>query len=181
MMTSVICSFAGGFAAALLSVATALADPQKLLPVAQVQNGDLTGLVLITEDKDWQAKWNTPVSNLPSFGQSDGLTKGEMGTLLIFFSGLKVANGRLQALCSIDIHKSDGTTQKAPEQICYDEPSLGQRKNVILANARVEIAVEPNDPTGLLRFVVGLRDANSSAKVSAEVGVNVDPSKENGR
>lgn len=177
MMTRPSCRF-GGAAIVLTLALQAVAHAQtNLSPASRASDGNFSAFALITEDKDWQKKWNTPTSHIPKFGTTDGLSSGEKGTLLILFSGVKPRDGRLQALCSIDIRKPDGSQQKTPEHVCYDELALGQEKNVLLANSRVEIVVEPTDAAGIYQFAVQVGDAFSPQKVKLEVGVRVDPRK----
>ncbi|MFI0843348.1 hypothetical protein [Mesorhizobium sp. IMUNJ 23232] len=154
----------------LQGTAVAQSDPP---PALQTRDGELSTVVLITSDADWLEKWNTPTSNIPQFKTASQLKAGQTATLLIFFSGLVPAEGRLKALCTIEIRKPNGVTDGLPESVCYDQMSLGQRKNVLLADARVEFKVEADDPEGLWLFRVVLWDPNSSSRTVSEVGVRL--------
>lgn len=154
----------------LEGTAIAQSDPP---PTLQTRDGELSTVVLITSDADWLEKWNTPASNIPQFTTASQLKAGQTATLLIFFSGLVPAEGRLKALCTIKIRKPNGVTDGLPESVCYDQMSLGQRKNVLLADARVEFRAEAGDPEGLWLFRVILRDSHSSSRTVSEVGVRL--------
>ncbi|BCG93726.1 hypothetical protein [Mesorhizobium sp. 131-2-1] len=142
-------------------------------PYVFSRDGEFSSVVLITADADWQEKWNTAVSDIPRIGTVKELGLGDAATVLVLFSGAQPANGRLEVLCKIEIAKPNGVIQTMPEAPCYDEVSRGQRKNVLLANARVEFKVEAGDPVGLWRFRIAVRDQNSSARTAAEIGVRV--------
>ena len=143
------------------------------------RDGEFTSVILITSDPDWLQKWDTPSSTIPQFNVAPTLKAGDTAAVLILFSGLSEAGGRLKLMCDIEIRKLDGVTQKVPEAVCYDEPSIGQRKNVLLGYVRIEFKVQSDDPPGFLEFRIKLRDANSSARTFSEVGVRVEP--ESGR
>lgn len=143
-------------------------------PMMQQRDGEFTSAILITSDTDWLKKWNTPSSTTPQFKTSSTLKSGDTAAVLIFFSGLNEAGGRLKLMCEIEIRKPNGATQTVPETVCYDEASLGQRKNVLIADARIEFKVQSGDPAGFWEFRIKLRDANSSARTTSIVGVRVD-------
>jgi hypothetical protein len=142
-------------------------------PAAHARDGELSTLVLITSDTDWLEKWNTPASSIPQFSTAKELKTGEAATVLVLLSGLTPANGRLKALCAIEIRQPDGVIQAVPETACYDEMSLGQRKNMLMADARVEFKVEQGDPDGLWLFRIIVKDAFSSSRTASEVSVRV--------
>jgi hypothetical protein len=151
-------------------MAVAQSDPP---PFVHARDGELTSLVLLTSDPDWMKKWNTPASDVPQLKSVRELKTGQAATLLIFFSGLVPAEGHLKALCSIAVNKPNGVTDASRDIPCYDEPSLGQRKNVLLADVRADLKVEPGDPSGLWLFQIVVQDANSPSRTVSEVGVRI--------
>ena len=68
------------------------------------------GWLLVTPDKDWEQKWNTPFENVPYFSEAENVKLGEELTILPFFANPKLDEiSNFEILCDIKVEKPDGT------------------------------------------------------------------------
>ena len=54
----------------------------------QKRNAGFGGVLLITPDKDWQEKWNTPKEHVPYFSEAKNVKVGDELTILLFLQTL---------------------------------------------------------------------------------------------
>lgn len=118
------------------------------------------GSLLLTTDQNWEQKWNTPAEMVPQFKETNAVTQGQKLFTLIF-----LANPKLNAIqesnvtCDLKVTNPEGSLavdQKAA--ICLQQRLSGKPNNVYLAAPVIEFSGEPNDPKGVWKVEVSLKD-----------------------
>ena len=149
---------AAGVAVAVLGIATG-AEACALTGKGTACKGSLSAMTLLVTDKNWQAKWNTSVDDVPAFHTTSKLKKGQQATLLTFFVSDK--GGPLEVSCDLTIKDSE-ETQKHPTQLCFKGDVVAG--NIYLAGMSVEVTTD-GEP-GKAEFTVGLTPKGGSRLVT---------------
>jgi hypothetical protein len=136
-------------------------DPQgKPVPDSHSQKSTqgFGGLILLTQDADWQQKWTRPEP--PSFTGSDVVKLGEKITALVFFvNARKDAGGNVHLRCDFLITRPDGSiSTDAQDVACYTGPVSGSDTNLRLINVTPEFIGETGDLPGTWTIHVRLTD-----------------------
>ena len=118
------------------------------------------GVLIVTPDKDWEEKWNTPANTTPKFTTTERLRVGETLTILIFFSNAKASpQGGVQVLCDIQLVRPNKTIAvDAKKADCFTGQIQGDPLNVRLANPRLGFKGENSDELGQYSVYVTLYD-----------------------
>ena len=168
------------FRLAALSV-LALAIPAAAAPAlhsaakASAPSG-LTAIALVTTDRDWLKKWNTPTPGVAVNG-TDTLHAGDHATLIVSFSNARSRNGRATLRCDVAIRHTpagSGQDQSLPPTICYDGPAPPPNL-IALTELQIEISADPGDKPGLIRFDIGVTDVNGGGRVPLSLLIRDDP------
>ena len=125
----------------------------------KTSNG-FAGWVLTTSDPDWEAKWNTPEHETPSFSGADTVRMGETVYTLIFIVNAKPdEKGEVNVLCDLKVTRPDGTASIDQKKIdCLKGALPGNPYNMRLAAPVLGFVGEPSDPVGTWRVDVTLYD-----------------------
>lgn len=130
------------------------------------------GWLLVTPDKDWEKKWNTPVENTPSFSVAKEVEIGEELTILPFFVNPKLNDDKLvNILCDISVQKPDGSFSFDERGIpCATGIYEGDVNSVLLANTVVKYVGEEGDAFGewvvRFKFTDAIRNVSVPLKTS---------------
>ncbi|MBJ6724609.1 hypothetical protein [Geomesophilobacter sediminis] len=115
--------------------------------------------VILTSDKDWSEKWNTPSDVIPRFTTVDKLHRGESATLLIFFANPKQdAEGNVDITCDVKTIRPDNRVTEDKGLPGFKGKIAGSAKNTFLTQVAIKFVVEPNDPLGEWTFEVTVHD-----------------------
>jgi ABC-type amino acid transport substrate-binding protein len=108
------------------------------------------GSLLVVTDADWEAKWNTPTSTVPTFNPARDIGKGQRVFALVFFANaLPDSRGAVDVGCDIDILKPDGSSALHQAGLaCWQGAVLGAPTNTYLSRPVVEFSGDPPDPVG---------------------------------
>lgn len=119
------------------------------VPYRRSANG-LGGWLLVTDDADWQKKWDTPFENTPHFSEVDSLSIGERVTMLILISNAKRDTaGRVDVACDIRVRRADGSLSiDAKGVACLQDPGGGRTDGIALALPQIVFVGEESDPLG---------------------------------
>jgi hypothetical protein len=106
------------------------------------------GLLVVTPDKNWQEKWNSP--DAPQFSGASTVEKGgELFILTIFTNPQLDASGAANITLDIDVRRPDGSASTHAEgAVCFQGELRGPLHNVYLCGPVVEFIGEPSDPVG---------------------------------
>lgn len=118
------------------------------------------GMLLVTPDKDWQEKWNTPPEIAPSYTTTDEVKDGGELWVLPFFSNPQLdEHGNANVTCDLEVTRPDGSvSQTHKNQPCYQGPMRADPRRVYLANSAIGFIAEPTDPRGKWIVRITLRD-----------------------
>jgi hypothetical protein len=127
---------------------------------ARKTSSDFAGWLLTTADPDWEAKWNTPEHETPSFSEAGTVRKGETVYTLIFIVNPKPdAKGAANVLCDLKVTRPTGTTSIDKKNVvCLKGVLPGSPYNMRLAAPVLGFVGEAADPAGTWRVDVTLRD-----------------------
>ncbi len=125
----------------------------------KMQNG-FGGMLLVTSDADWQAKWNTQPNTIPNFGMTDTISKGKPVFALAFFSNPKLDNhGDADISCDLDLRKPDGTASYQQQNAtCFKGALQGQPGYLYLSAPVIKFIGEQDDPYGTWQVNITLKD-----------------------
>ncbi|MFC3816464.1 hypothetical protein [Lysobacter sp. GCM10012299] len=154
-------------------------DPATLKPVATAQSGwiDMQGnrlpdtgtaksrdgfsaSVLITPDKDWQEKWNTPPETVPKFSTAKEVSLGGEIFILTFLANPKVdGQGMTDVACDFIVVRPDGSdSTRDLDMPCFKGKLLGDPTSVYLSAAVLKFVAEPADPRGEWSVAITVKD-----------------------
>lgn len=120
------------------------------------------GWLLITPDKDWATKWETPTETTPNFNEASEVRYGDqLAALTFFINPLLDSKRHINILCDIKVIRPDKT-------ISYDNRNLdcasgvlnGDPRNVRLSNMIINFIGEDGDPAGSWVVEVNIIDKN---------------------
>jgi hypothetical protein len=125
------------------------------------------GWLVVTPDVDWEAKWNTPKDNTPSFNTADDVRQGETLTILVFFANPRLdEQRRAKVTCDIRVTRPDRTLSTNERGVlCAEGGNYGDSSTVYLSNLVVGFVGEPKDPLGTWVVDVTLHDDNANIAV----------------
>lgn len=124
------------------------------------------GWLVVTPDKDWLKKWQTPTENIPYFSEANEVKYAEELTILPFFINPKVnSDGEINIICQIKITKPTGETSIDQANIpCANGKLQGKPGNIRLTTTIVKYIGDDNDPAGtwLVEFTISDNNRNIS-------------------
>ena len=126
----------------------------------QVKSRDGFGASLVvTSDKDWREKWDTPPETTPHFTQAKEVTEGGELVILTFVTNPALdALGQTDISCAFEINRPNGRQTVEPEQPCLKERLKGDPKNVYMTGAHLSFRTEPTDPRGTWEVRIIVKD-----------------------
>lgn len=135
------------------------------------------GHLLITADKDWEQKWNTPPETTPEFTSADSVQMGGELQVLIFFSNPRRApDGNVRIRCDLQVIKPDGSfSMDARDLVCFEHPVPGNLTQVFLTEQSLRFVAEPGDPPGRWTVLVVLRDTQRDSEVPLRASFELKP------
>ncbi|XHS77822.1 hypothetical protein ACFJGW_19210 [Burkholderiaceae bacterium UC74_6] len=118
-----------------------------------------SGLVLVTPDADWEAKWNAPPETRPEFRTVSTIHRGETIFVLTFFSNPKLdAESLADISCGIEITRPDGTVSAHQDEVPCFKAKLTNPRSIYRTGAVIKFVGDPGDPVGVWRFKLTVRD-----------------------
>lgn len=139
------------------------------------------GWLLVTPDKDWEEKWNTPKENIPHFSEAEEVELGEELTILPFFANPKLDENRyFKILCDIKIIKPNGSFSineidvPCAEGILEDDPM-----SIFLTQTVIKYIGEAGDPFGEWTVFFNMKDTLRNVEIPLETSFTLVKSKAN--
>jgi len=118
------------------------------------------GWLLVTSDKDWEAKWNTSPDTIPNFNEAHTVAVGNSLRVLTFVANpTQSADGAVHVTCAFSMQKPDGTfdTQKQDVE-CLSGKVTGSSSTLYLTRLIVGFLGEKTDPPGKWIVRVTIKD-----------------------
>jgi len=125
------------------------------------------GWLVVTPDKDWVQKWETPTENIPYLSEANEVKYGEELTILPFFINPKVNSvGEINIFCHIKITKPTGKTSIDQGNIpCANGKLHGDPRNIRLTTTVVKYIGEDKDPPGTWVVEFTITDNNKNISI----------------
>ena len=120
----------------------------------------LGAALLMTPDRDWQAKWNTAPQTIPRFNQSRDVGAGGALFILTLLSNVKVdpSSGMTDVTCDFAVVRPDGSDSVRQRDLPCLKIRPGDPGNVYLSNASMTYTADPGDLRGVWQVDVTVRD-----------------------
>jgi hypothetical protein len=120
--------------------------------------GGFNGLLIITPDKDWEAKWNTSPETIPYSASGSTVKKGGQLFVLTMFANPQLdASGAARVSMDIDVLKPDGSSSSHAENAVCNQGKV-QVQGMYLCRQVVEFVGEVTDPVGTWTVRITLKD-----------------------
>jgi len=133
------------------------------------------GWLLVTPDKDWEQKWNTPYENVPHFSEAEDVKIGEELTILPFFANPKLSTtANFEILCDIKVQKPDGTFSINEIDIPCARGELHQDpRSIFLTQTVIKYIGEKGDPFGTWTVYFEMKDSIRGVSVPLKTSFNL--------
>ncbi|UHQ21974.1 hypothetical protein LVB77_15015 [Lysobacter sp. 5GHs7-4] len=133
------------------------------------------GRLLLTADRDWEQKWNTPAEHTPRFDETDEVCIGGRLTMLTFLANPKVGDdGMTDVACDVLILRPDGSASTGAKDLpCFKVELKGDPTHIYLSATNLEFIAEPGDPLGRWTLRVTLKDRLRGVEVPLSTGFTV--------
>ncbi|HEY2346731.1 MAG TPA: hypothetical protein VGH80_12790 [Xanthomonadaceae bacterium] len=138
-------------------------------------NEGFGGWVVVTSDANWQAKWETPSTTMPSFTVARDLARGKKAFVLIFFANPQLDRaGQANVTCDIELTRPDGSaSMKQSDAVCFSGQLGSDAHATYLSTQVIGFVGNPGDPAGTWRVKVTLKDNNRHDSVPAQASFNL--------
>lgn len=118
-----------------------------------------SGLLIITPDKDWEAKWNTSPEAIPYSASGSTVKKGGQLFVLTMFANPQLdTTGAASVSMDIDVLKPDGTASSHAENAVCSRDKVQVKLGMYLCRQVVEFVGEVTDPVGTWTVRITLKD-----------------------
>jgi hypothetical protein len=141
------------------------------VPLAETESmkssSGFAGSLLATMDADWEQKWNTPPETKPNFIKADTVPYGKKVFILTFFSNPKLDDlGSAEVRCDIQITSPAGkVAMEQRDMNCFSGKIKGSPYNLYLSEPVIAFSGDPEDPPGIWKVDVVLRDARRNVEL----------------
>lgn len=141
----------------------------------QKSNAGFGGWLLVTPDKDWEEKWNTPRENTPHFAAADDVKIGEELTILPFFANPMLDNsGRFEILCDIRVENPEGAFSIDEKNVpCANGYLNMDPKSIFLTQTVIKFIGEEGDAFGMWSVYFDMHDSIRGVTVSLKTSFNL--------
>lgn len=139
------------------------------------------GWLLVTPDKDWEEKWNTPKEHVPHFSEAEEVELGEELTILPFFANPKLDESRnFIILCDIKITRPDGSFSIDEIDVpCAQGPLEIDPMTIFLTQTVIKYIGEPGDQFGEWTISFIMKDSLRNVSIPLKTSFKLVKSKAN--
>ena len=125
------------------------------------------GWLIVTSDKDWEEKWNTPREHVPHFSEASEVKIGEELTILPFFANPKLdKSSNFELVCTIQVEKPDGTYSINEKNTpCASGKMEMDPMSIFLTQTVVRYIGEKGDPFGVWTIHFEIKDVKRGVSV----------------
>jgi hypothetical protein len=120
-----------------------------------------SAMFVITADKNWQEKWDTPPETVPHFSEAKEVGPGEELYILTFLANPKAdaESGMTDVVCDFIVLRPDGTdSARELDMPCFKVRLHGNPRSVYLSEASLKYVAEPADPRGTWTVLITVKD-----------------------
>ena len=143
-------------------------------PAAQGEDGNLRVFAMLTSDKDYWEKWNTPPETIPRYTTPGRISPHEKTRLLILVAGLKVKDGKVDATCWANARVvSRKVYEEGPRRPCFPNGNASEMGDgYYMADYSLVLASHGDTPY-FMEVNVEVRDQNSGRRVQIRLSVEI--------
>lgn len=140
-------------------------------PVPQTEaarsEGGFAASLVITDDADWQQKWETPPEHTPSLRGADTVgLGGELYVLTLLSNPMLDAKGDTNVVCGVEIQRPDGSYDaQHPQMPCFKTRLHTDPTLVYMTGMVVKMRVEAGDPPGVWTVRMKVKDINRNVEL----------------
>lgn len=164
-------------ALALSSVALAADPPAETMKTV----AGFSGMLIVTPDKDWAAKWNTSPESIAYVSSGSTVKKGgELYVLTMFSNPQLDASGAASVSMDIDVIRPDGESSSHAENAVCVQGKVDPR-SLHLCKQVVEFVDERTDPAGKWSVRIMLKDNVRKVSIPLSMEFVVDVAAETSR
>ncbi len=143
-------------------------------PAANGEDGNLRVFALLTTDKDYWEKWDTPPDNIPKFVTPGKLSPHEQTRLLILIAGLEAKDGKIDAMCWANARViSRKVYEEGPRKPCFPNNGASEMgQGYYMANYSLTLSAYGGTPY-FMEVNVEVSDQNSGRRVQIRLSVEI--------
>jgi hypothetical protein len=118
----------------------------------------VAGMLLVTSDDNWEAKWNTSPETVPHFTEAHTVVVGKALHILTFIGDpTRSSDGTVHITCDFSMQKPDGTYSVQKKDVeCLSGPI--SQSTLYLSKIVLGFLGEKNDPPGKWIVRLTLKD-----------------------
>ncbi len=133
-----------------------------------------SGMLLVTPDMDWAAKWETPPDVIPHFREADQVARGENLAVLVFLANPLLVDGRIDTAVDVRVTQPDGLAQvDATDAACVSGPYEGVPGNVLLCETWLLYVADADDLSGDWTVEVVLKERHRGIEMPLRTAFRV--------
>ncbi|MCB9992542.1 MAG: hypothetical protein H6873_02670 [Hyphomicrobiaceae bacterium] len=129
-------------------------------------DGTFTAYAYLTDNFDWLQGYDGTA--LPAITPKGEFAPGERGAVALVFSHPAPNGGLVRISCQLTATKPDGTVQKFDPDFCHYGP-VGPADIFYPSQTTFYFAAGEDEPPGLARFDIAVRDLHSDRMVTLSV------------
>lgn len=116
--------------------------------------------LIVTSDRDWRAKWETPPETAPHFTEAREVSEGGELSILTFLANPQIGpSGTTDVACELIVTRPDGSKSVNELDIpCFNFELKSNPHNVYLTAATLKYVAEPSDLRGIWTVSVTVKD-----------------------
>ncbi len=133
-----------------------------------------SGMLLVTPDMDWAAKWDTPPDVIPHFREASEVARGEKLAILVFLANPLLVDGRIDTVVDVRVTQPGGQVRvDAPGEACVSGPYGGAPGNVLLCGTSLLYVADADDLSGDWTVEVVLKDRHRGIEMPLRTAFRV--------
>jgi hypothetical protein len=116
--------------------------------------------ILVTPDKDWKEKWNTPQETLPYFNETSGVATGGSLFLITFFANPGTDGaGKSDLGCDVSLSAPDGALAIDEHDVdCFSREASIEPDITYMTDITISFEPDGTEPKGLWTYHVTIKD-----------------------
>jgi hypothetical protein len=132
--------------------------------------GGFSASLVVTPDKDWQEKWDTPPDVVPHFTEAREVSDGGELYILTFLSNPKLdPTGMTDVACDFVVTRPDGSKSVNEMDVpCFKVALATDPKQVYLSGTWLKVIAEPADLRGAWEVGVTVKDRIRGVEIPLE-------------
>jgi hypothetical protein len=125
--------------------------------------------LLVTSDQDWEAKWNTPSTTIPTFTEASTVTVGKRVFILAFVANpTRSTQGDVNVTCDFEIERPNHVVTHQNGIECLKGKPLGSEGTFYLTKQVVGFVGEKEDSPGKWIVRITIKDLNRPVRIPLE-------------